>query len=149
MLASAGGLALQGNDKQSIYYFGGTSTYTIVQKFDTKTNYTSQLRTILPSPVVFAACLSNNNGTPFIHNGKYSRSIIEFGNASETAKNFGDLPFQTGSSSVFATVAISSGQEDGGVWVFAGNNPKPKNPVLLFRTANKNFDHSYSKLLQI
>jgi hypothetical protein len=135
-LASEGGLALQGNDKRSIYYFGGTLTYTIVQKFDTEMNYIKQLPTVLPSPVLFAAGVSNNNGTFFVHNGKYVRNIIEFEEASETGKITGDLPFQSDPSAVFATAAIPSGQ-DGGVWVFAGNNPKPRNPVLLFRMANK------------
>jgi hypothetical protein len=130
--ASAGGLAVQANDGKSIYYFGGTSTYTIIQKFETETNYTGQLRTILPSPVLYAAGVSNNKGTLFIHDGKYTRNIIEFEEVSETVKIIGDLQFQSASSSVFSTAALLNGQEDGGVWVFAGNDPRPTYPILLF-----------------
>jgi hypothetical protein len=47
----------------------------------------------------------------------------------------GDLPFQSGNSTVLSTTAIPNGND--GVWLFAGTNPKPTNPVLLFNTVNK------------
>jgi hypothetical protein len=134
MRTSAGGLALQANDGKSIYYFGGIPTYTIIQKFDTETNSISQLRTILPSTVMFAAGVSNKKGAIFIHNG-FTRKIIEFEEATETAKIIADLPFQ--SSPVIATAAIPNGNEDGGVWVFAANKPKSTNPILRFNMVTK------------
>jgi hypothetical protein len=81
--------------------------------------------------------VSNNKGTLFIHNGKYTRNIIEFEEASETVKVIADLPFQSDPSAVFATAAIPNGQEDGCVWVFAGNDPKPTNPILMFNMVTK------------
>jgi hypothetical protein len=60
---------------------------------------------------------------------------LEFNHESETAKIIGDLPFQTGTSTVFSTTAIRNGKE--GVWLFAGNPQKATNPVLFFNTANK------------
>jgi hypothetical protein len=60
---------------------------------------------------------------------------MEFDEASETAYVIAALPFQ--SSPVLATAAIPNGKEDGGVWIFAGNNPKVANPILLFNTKAK------------
>jgi hypothetical protein len=91
------------------------------------------LTTALPSPVLYAGGVSNN-GTIFIFNGR-QRNVLEFDQKSETAKIIGDLPFQSGTSTVLSTTAIPDGQE--GVWLFAGNTPKATNPVLLFNTANK------------
>jgi hypothetical protein len=76
----------------------------------------------------------SSNGTIFIFNGG-QRNILEFNQESETGKIIGDLPFQTETSPVNSTTAISNGQD--GVWLFAGNNPKATNPVLLFNTENK------------
>jgi hypothetical protein len=132
--ASAGGLALRGNDGKSIYYFGGIPTYTIIQKFDTETNYTSQLPAILPSTVMFASGVSNSNGIIFIYNG-FTRKIIEFEEGSETMKIIADLPFQ--SSPVIATAAIPNGHEDGGIWIFAANKPRSTNPILWFSMVTK------------
>jgi hypothetical protein len=92
-----------------------------------------QLPTALPSPVGAAGALSIN-GTIFIFNG-WTRNILEFDQESETATIIGDLPFQTGTSTVSSTTAIPNGQD--GVWLFAGNDPKASNPVLIFNTVNK------------
>jgi hypothetical protein len=92
-----------------------------------------RLPTVLPSPVFVAGGVSIN-GTIFIFNGR-QRNILEFDQESETATIIGDLPFQTGNSTVYSTTAIPNGQD--GVWLFAGNDPKATNPVLLFNTANK------------
>jgi hypothetical protein len=131
--ATAGGLALQASDGKSIYYFGGLPDNSLVRKFNSETNVTVRLPTALPSPVIMAGgvCI---NGTIFIFNGR-QRNVLEFNQESETAKIIGDLPFRTGTSTVYTTTAISNGQD--GVWLFAGYSPKATNPVLLFNTANK------------
>jgi N-acetylneuraminic acid mutarotase len=133
-IANRGGLALKASDGKSIYYFGGYPSSTrVVHKFNSETNVTVRLPTALPSHVEFAVGVSNNE-TTFIFNGR-QRNILEFNHESETAKIIGDLPFQTGTSTVFSTTAIRNGQE--GVWLFAGNPQKATNPVLFFNTANK------------
>jgi hypothetical protein len=38
---------------------------------------------------------------------------------------------------IFSAAAIPNGKEGGSVWIFAENNPKPTNPILLFNTATK------------
>jgi hypothetical protein len=70
----------------------------------------------------------------FIFNGR-QRNVLEFKQESETAKSIGKLSFQTGISTVYSTTAILKGQDS--VWLFAGNNHKATNPVLLFNTANE------------
>jgi hypothetical protein len=133
---SGGGRAFQGKDKKSIYYFGGTSTYLNIQKFNTDTNSMVTLPTALPSAVLFGSGVSTNDrsGIIFIFGGN-NRDVMEFDEASETAYVIAALPFQ--SSPVLATAAIPNGKEDGGVWIFAGNNPKVANPILLFNTKTK------------
>jgi hypothetical protein len=131
--ATEGGLAHLANDGKSIYYFGGHSNLTTVHKFDSETNLTLRLPTELPSPVYYAAAVSIN-GTILIFNG-HQRNILEFSETLETAVIIGDLPFQSGDSTVLSTTAIPNGND--GVWLFAGTNPKPTNPVLLFNTVNK------------
>jgi hypothetical protein len=132
-LSTDRGVAVLANDGRSIYYFGGNPNLTTVYKFDSETNLTLRLPTQLPTPVVFAAGVSIN-GTILIFNG-YQRNILEFSETSETAVIIGDLPFQSDNSTVSSTTAIPNSND--GVWLFAGNNPKPTNPVLLFNTANK------------
>jgi N-acetylneuraminic acid mutarotase len=131
MTDSGGGLAVQGSDKKYIYYFGGFSAYTLIQRFNTETSETSLLSAELPSRVVYASGLSNKDGTIFIYNG-YTSNIIQFDETSETAKVIADLPFQSDTQAVFSATAIPNGKENGSVWLFAGNNPKPTNPILLF-----------------
>jgi hypothetical protein len=104
-----------------------------VHKFNTETNFTVQLPTALPSPVSQAAGVSTN-GTIFIFNGK-ERNVLEFNTDFEAAKIIGDLPFGNGTSTIHSTTAIPNGQD--GVWIFAGNETKTSNPVLLFNTENK------------
>jgi hypothetical protein len=136
MTESSGGLAVLGNDKKYIYYFGGTGAFTVVQRFNTETSETSPLSTALPSPILFASGMSNNDGTIFIYNGKYTRNIIQFNESSEAATVIADLPFQSDGSAVFASsAAIPNGKD--GVWIFAGNKQKPTNPILLFNTKTK------------
>jgi hypothetical protein len=131
-----GGLAVPSTDGKSIYYFGGVSNYNIVHKFNSETNYTSRLGTTIPSSILYASGHSMNDGTIHIHNGKYGRNVLEYDEVSEKTKVIADLPFQSGVSVVISNTAISYGK-DGGVWLFAGNNPKPKNPVLHFNTTTK------------
>jgi hypothetical protein len=128
-IASNEGLALPANDGKSIFYFQGT----VVHKFDYTSNVTVQLPTVLPSPVQFASGVSIN-GTIFIFNGK-QRNVLEFNETSATAKVIGVLPFLPGTSPVYSTAALPNG--DDSVWLFAGNEPKATNPVLLFATAKK------------
>jgi hypothetical protein len=59
MTDSGGGLAVQGSDNKYIYYFGGTSAYTSIQRFDTETFETRQLSAELPSPTLYASGFSN------------------------------------------------------------------------------------------
>jgi hypothetical protein len=92
-----------------------------------------RLPTALPSSVTRASGVSNN-GTIFVFNRR-QRNVLEFNQETEIGKITGDLPNQTGDSIVFSSTAIPNGQD--GVWLFAGNNQKATNPVLLFNTANK------------
>jgi hypothetical protein len=116
-----------------MYYFGGQPNDRFVHKFNCETNVTVRLTTALPSSIYIPGGVSIN-GTIFIFNGQ-GRNILEFNDKSETVKIIGDLPFQSGTSTVSSITAISNGQD--GVWLFAGNSPKATNPVLLFNTANK------------
>jgi N-acetylneuraminic acid mutarotase len=136
MTDSGEGLAVQGSDNKYIYYFGGTSAYTLIQRFDTETTETRQLSAELPSPIMYASGLSNKAGTIFIYNG-YTRDIIQFEEASETANVIADLPFQSDPHAVFSAAAIPNGKENVSIWLFAGNNPKVTNPILLFNTVTK------------
>jgi hypothetical protein len=131
--ATHGGLALQASDGKSIYYLGGNPINTLVQKFSRETNVTVRLPTALPSPVSYAGGVSINE-TILIFNGR-QRNVLEFNQETEIAEIIGELPFQTGNSTVYSTTAIPSGLD--GVWLFAGHDPNPTNPVLLFNTANK------------
>jgi hypothetical protein len=128
-LATYRGLALPSSNGKSIYYYQGT----VVHKFDYISNLTVRLPAALPSPVDHAGGVSLN-GTIFIFNG-IQRTIMEFNETTESAIVIGDLPFLPGTSSVICTRAIPTGE--GSVWLFAGNDPKPTNPVLLFDTAKK------------
>jgi hypothetical protein len=123
------GLALQSSDRKYIYFFGGT----VVHKFNMETNFTVQLPTALPSPVRQAGGVSTN-GTLFIFNGK-QRNVLEFNTELEIARIIGDLPFGNGTTTVYSTTAMQNGQD--GVWLFAGNQTKASNPLLLFNTENK------------
>jgi hypothetical protein len=82
---------------------------------------------------MFAAGTSAN-GTIIIFNG-IGRNILEFDEATETAKIIGDLPFQNGTSTVESTTAITDGKD--GIWLFGTSNPKPTNPVLHFNMVNR------------
>jgi hypothetical protein len=128
-VATHGGLALPANDGKSIYYFQGTA----VDKFDYISNLTVRLPTALPS-LVFDAGGVSLNGTIFIFNGE-QRSILEFNETSETGNVIGELPFLPGPSSVHSTASIPNGNDS--VWLFAGNDPKPTNPVLCFDTVKR------------
>jgi hypothetical protein len=70
----------------------------------------------------------------FIFNG-VERNILEFNLESETAKIIGDLPFQSGTSSVYSTTAIPWGHD--GAWLFAGNYRRVTNPILLYNATSK------------
>jgi N-acetylneuraminic acid mutarotase len=131
-----GGLAVPSKDRKSIYYFGGVSSYNTIQKFNSETNYTSQIGTTNPYSILHASGLSMNDGTILIHNGRYGSNVLEYDELSEQVKVIVDLPFQSSNALVFSNTAIPYG-EDGGVWLFAGNNPKPKNPILHFNTTTK------------
>jgi hypothetical protein len=132
MTDSGGGLAVQGSDSKYIYYFGSTSAFNLIQRFNTETSETILLSTELPYPILHASGWSNKDGSILIYNGRYTRDIIQFEESSETATVIGDLPFQNDQSLVFSVAAIPNGKEDGSVWIFAGNNPKPTYPILLF-----------------
>jgi hypothetical protein len=132
---SNGGLALQSNDGKSIYYFGGGSSPTLVHNFNRETNVTVRLPTTLPSSVYVSSGVSIN-GIHFIFSGRAS-NVLEFREDSEAVKIIGDLPFRD-TLLVFSTAAIPNGQD--GVWLFAGNNLRPTNPILLFNVTTKNVD---------
>jgi hypothetical protein len=60
---------------------------------------------------------------------------MEFSEEAGTARIIGDLPFQNGPSFVYSTTTILDRKD--GVWVFAGDSPKPTNPILLFNATTK------------
>jgi hypothetical protein len=124
--------------KKIVYYFGGTPTYTVVQKFNTENNFTSSLGFGLPSQIRYASGVSNKeDGTHIIFNGRNTRNVIEFYEATETAKVIGDLPFISNTLSAFSTTAAIPNGQGSGVWIFAGNDPMVPNPILLFNTKDK------------
>jgi hypothetical protein len=131
--ATYGGLALQAKDGTKMYYFGGYYGGGNVQKFDTLTNSTVQLPTTLPTNVFLSGGISMS-GTIFLFDGR-QRKVMEFGEETLTARIIGDLPFQNSTSVVESTTAISDGKD--GVWLFAGDDPKPTNPILLFNTTTE------------
>jgi hypothetical protein len=141
-IPTLGGLALPANDGVSIYYFGGSSNPTHVHKFNTATNETVRLRTDLPVPVYISGGVSSNGSSIFLFSGHF-RTTQEFNQTSETSQIRGDLPFQSGnntSTTVRFTTAIQQKGVEDGVWLFAGNDPKPTNPVLLFSPTNNTVD---------
>jgi hypothetical protein len=109
----------------------------LVQRFNTETPETRLLSAELPSPILHASGWSNKDGSILIYNGRYTRDIIQFEETSESATVIGDLPFQNDPSLVFSAAAIPNGKENGSVWIFAGNNLKPTNPIILFNTVTK------------
>jgi hypothetical protein len=125
-----GGVALLSKDGKSIYYFGGDSSNTKVYKFSLETYRHVQLAS-LPQNFLYGAGVSMN-GTIFLFDGR-NRNVLEFSEDFEAAKVIGDLPFQ--SSTVHSTNAIPDGKD--GVWILAGNDPKPINPILFFNTTSK------------
>jgi hypothetical protein len=131
-----GGIALQSNDRKSIYYYGGINSLTLVHNFNKETNITVRLPTTLPSSVYVSSGVSIN-GSHLIFSGQ-GRSVLEFSEESEAVKIIGDLPFQVGTSTVYSTTAIPNGQD--GVWLFAGNSPRATNPILLFNVTTKDVD---------
>jgi hypothetical protein len=135
-LRTYGGIAVASQDRKSIYYIGGEASYNVVQKYNIETNYTSQIVPTLPTSILHASGLSMNDGTILIHNGRYGSNVLEYDELSEKAKVIVDLPFQSGNVRVFSNAGIPYGK-DGGVWLFAGNNPKPTNPILHFNTTTK------------
>jgi hypothetical protein len=132
--AHYGGLALKAKDGTTIYYFGGSHSRRSVQKFDPLTNFTVTLPTQLPSDLYYAGGVSI---LPF--NGR-ERNIMEFSEETGSARIIGDLPFQNGTSPVTSTTAVPDGKD--GVWLFAGNDRKPTNPILLFNTTTKDIQSS-------
>jgi hypothetical protein len=133
-----GGLALIVKDGTTIYYFGGSRSVTSVQKFDTLTNSTLRLSTILPSDVFLSGGVSMS-GTIFLFGGRKEK-LMEFIEDTETARIIGELPFQNGTYTVLSTTAVPDGKD--GVWLFAGDYEKPTNPVLLFNTTTKDVSSS-------
>jgi hypothetical protein len=74
------------------------------------------------------------NGTIIIFNGR-ERNVLEFKQDSEILTIIGNLPFKTATSIVLSTTAIPKGQDV--VWLFAGNEQRVTNPILIFNTTNK------------
>jgi hypothetical protein len=132
-VGSDGGLPLRSKDGKSIYYFGGDPKSTLVHKFNIDTSLTVQLGAPLPQKVYFASGISLN-GAMFLFDGR-NRNVLEFSEDFEAAKVVGDLPFQPQSLIVATASAIPDGED--GVWLLAGNNPKPMNPILFFNTTSK------------
>jgi hypothetical protein len=120
-------------DGTTIYYFGGTASPRLVQKFDSINNSTMPLPTALPSQVRYSGGVSMS-GTIFLFDG-YQRTVMEFSEETETASIIADLPFKNDTSAIGFTSAIPHGAD--GVWLFAGNGKKPTNPILLFNTTTK------------
>jgi hypothetical protein len=133
-----GGLALIAKDGTTIYYFGGSRSVTSVQKFDTLTNCTLRLPTILPSDVFLSGGVSMS-GTIFLFDGRKEK-LMEFSEDTATARIIGELPFQNGAYTVLSATAILDSKD--GVWLFAGDYEKPMNPVLLFNTTTKDVSSS-------
>jgi hypothetical protein len=131
-----GGLALQSNDGKSIYHFGGLSSRT-VHNFNIETNVTLALPTALPYSL-FASSGVSVGGTHFIFNAA-AREVWEYSEELQTVKIIGDLPFQYGWFPVMSTAAIRTA--DGGVWLFAGNDPKAPAPVILFNVTTKDVNN--------
>jgi hypothetical protein len=129
-VGSMGGVALLSKDGKSIYYFGGDSSSTRAYKFSLETYRNVQLAS-LPQNFHYGAGVSMN-GTIFLFDGRKG-NVLEFSEDTESAKVIADLPFQ--SSTVHATSAIYDGKD--GVWILAGNDPKPINPILFFNTTSK------------
>jgi hypothetical protein len=129
------GVALQSNDGKSIYYFGGFLSSS-VHNFNRETNVTVRLPTTLPAPVYLSGGVSIN-GTHLIFSSR-QRNVLEFSEEFEAVKVIADLPFQVGTSTVFSTTAIPNDKEC--VWLFAGNNPRATNPILLFNVTTKVVD---------
>jgi hypothetical protein len=127
------GLALIAKDRTTIYHFGGMYSARRVDKFDSLTNSTVQLPTPLPTNVAFSSGVSIG-GTIYLFDG-FERKIMEFSEETGTAGIIGDLPFQNGTDGVASTTAIPHGKD--GVWLFAGCNQKPTNPILFFNTTTK------------
>jgi hypothetical protein len=125
-----GGVALLSKDGKSIYYFGGDPSSTRVYKFSLETYRHVQLAS-LPQNFQYGSGVSRN-GTIFLFDGR-NRNVLEFSEDTESAKFIGDLLFQ--SATVLATSAIPDGKD--GVWILAGNDPKPINPILFFNTTSK------------
>jgi N-acetylneuraminic acid mutarotase len=133
---NSAGLALQSNNRKSIYYFGGIDSPTSVHNFNRETNVTVRLPTTFPT-AVYASSGVSINGSHYIFSGRL-RNVLVFSEESEAVKIVGDLPFQDDNLTVLSTAAILNGQDS--VWLFAGNSPKATNPVLLFNVTTKDVD---------
>jgi hypothetical protein len=134
-----GGLALQSNDGESIYYFGGSPPLPrpmSVDNFNRETNVTVRLPTTLPSKVYVSSGVSIN-GSHILFSGE-PRNVLEFSEESEAVKIIGELPFQDDNLTVLSTAAIPNGQDS--VWLFAGNSQRATNPILLFNVTTKDVD---------
>jgi hypothetical protein len=136
--ATYGRLALLGKDAKTIFHFGGIADGKAVHKFETLTDTIVRLPKELPVPVMYISGASIN-GTVSIFDGR-SRQIIEFIEESGSSGIIGHLPFQTDASVVASTTAIPDGKD--GVWLFAGNDAKPTNPILQYNTTTKDVNIS-------
>jgi hypothetical protein len=131
--AASGGLALPGKNGKAIYIFGGYPDYAAVHKFDSITNVTERLSTLLPSPL-FYACGVSINGTMLLFDGQ-RRTILEFSEENETAGVIAELSFYNGTSTVSCVTALPDNND--GIWLFAGNLEKPTHPILQFNTTTR------------
>jgi hypothetical protein len=131
--AGSGGLALPGKDGKTIYFFGGYPNSVAVHKFDSNTNATVRLSTALPSSLRYAGGVSMN-GTMLLFDG-HEKHIFEFIEETETATVIAELSFYNGTSTVLSVTALPD--NNGGIWLFAGNFEKPTYPILQFNTTSR------------
>jgi hypothetical protein len=126
-LSSTTGLAIKAKDSQNIYFFGGEKTRREIHRFNSATNVTIKLRTVLPSDVFYAAGVVLNQST-FIFSGR-GGNILEFNLNSETVKIVADLSFRSGPVDRTASITDSTSNR---VWLFPGSTERLTHRVIIF-----------------
>jgi hypothetical protein len=127
-----GAVALQAKDGRTIYFFGGWPYKPAVDKFDSVTNVTVLLSTVLPSTFLNAGGASIN-GTILLFDG-YNGNVLEFSEETELVRIVADLSFNN-ADPVSSVTALPDNKD--GIWLFAGNYGKPTYLILQFNTTAK------------
>jgi hypothetical protein len=86
-----GAVALQAKDGRTIYFSGLLSNKPAVDQFDSVTNVTVRLSTVLPSTFLIAGGASIN-GTILLFDG-YNENVLEFSEETELVRIVADLSF--------------------------------------------------------